>query len=242
MPRARGIRGLRAAMKQKQEAEKRGDALEEERLQNLTKQMHEFKGNLESFAKQHKKEISKNPQFRQYFHQMCMKIGVDPLASSKGFWAELLGVGDFYYELGIQIIEQCFRSRKYDGGLMEVDKLLQRIQQHKNQKVTLGDIETAISKIRVLNPAFGIVKLGNKRVVKSVPVELNQDHNDILKIAEETASITVKEAVDRLGWTVLRVKAVLKTMKDESMAWVDSQDESGELRYWFPCLWNAELF
>ncbi len=36
---------------------------------------------------------------------MCSKIGVDPLASNKGFWSELLDVGDFYYELGVQIIE-----------------------------------------------------------------------------------------------------------------------------------------
>ena len=89
MPRARGIRGLRAQMKKKEEADKVGDALEEERIQNLSKQMHEFKGNLEKFAKQHKTEIKKNPPFRQYFHQMCIKIGVDPLASSKGFWAEV---------------------------------------------------------------------------------------------------------------------------------------------------------
>ena len=34
---------------------------------------------------------------------MCQKIGVDPLASHKGFWAQLLGVGDFYYELGVQV-------------------------------------------------------------------------------------------------------------------------------------------
>ena len=27
------------------------------------------------------------------------------MASSKGFWAQLLGVGDFYYELGVQIVE-----------------------------------------------------------------------------------------------------------------------------------------
>jgi len=32
---------------------------------------------------------------------MCANIGVDPLASNKGFWAELLGIGDFYYELGM---------------------------------------------------------------------------------------------------------------------------------------------
>ena len=35
---------------------------------------------------------------------MCAKVGVDPLASNKGFWAELLGIGDFYYELG----QYCF--------------------------------------------------------------------------------------------------------------------------------------
>jgi EAP30/Vps36 family len=33
---------------------------------------------------------------------MC---SVDPLASKKGFWSEVLGVGDFYYELSVQITE-----------------------------------------------------------------------------------------------------------------------------------------
>jgi hypothetical protein len=52
---------------------------------------------------------------------MCLKIGVDPLAckfqtfspfeASKGFWAKLLGVGDFYYELSVQIIEVCLKTK-----------------------------------------------------------------------------------------------------------------------------------
>jgi ESCRT-II complex subunit VPS22 len=46
-------------------------------------------------------DIRKNPVFRQQFHEMCAKVGVDPLASNKGVWAELLGIGDFYYELGL---------------------------------------------------------------------------------------------------------------------------------------------
>jgi ESCRT-II complex subunit VPS22 len=45
-------------------------------------------------------DIKKSPAFRAQFHSMCAKCGVDPLASNKGFWAELLGIGDFYYELG----------------------------------------------------------------------------------------------------------------------------------------------
>ncbi|KAK1414786.1 hypothetical protein QVD17_30545 [Tagetes erecta] len=44
-------------------------------------------------------DIHKNPTFRSQFHEMCAKVGVDPLASNKGFWAELLGIGDFYYEI-----------------------------------------------------------------------------------------------------------------------------------------------
>lgn len=34
---------------------------------------------------------------------MCVQVGVDPLASQKGFWAQMLGVGDFYYELSVQV-------------------------------------------------------------------------------------------------------------------------------------------
>ena len=39
------------------------------------------------------------------------KVGVDPLASSKGIWGELLGLGDFYYELGVRIIEITIVTR-----------------------------------------------------------------------------------------------------------------------------------
>jgi ESCRT-II complex subunit VPS22 len=45
---------------------------------------------------------------------------VDPLASKKGFWNELLGLGDFYYELGVQIAEACLLARPFNGGLMEM--------------------------------------------------------------------------------------------------------------------------
>ncbi len=36
--------------------------------------------------------------------------------AGKGFWAEMLGVGDFYYELGVQIIEVCIATSHRNGG------------------------------------------------------------------------------------------------------------------------------
>lgn len=39
-------------------------------------------------------------------------------------WAEMLGFGDFYYELGVQIVEACWATRAVNGGLMELPVLL----------------------------------------------------------------------------------------------------------------------
>ena len=61
--------------------------------------------------------MRKDPIFRAQFHTMCANIGVDPLASNKGAWTQLLGFGDFYYELGVQVgVNLChFLHVKYVG-------------------------------------------------------------------------------------------------------------------------------
>lgn len=46
----------------------------------ISKQLGVFKEKLEEFAVRHKNDINKNPRFRNQFHQMCMQVGVDPLA------------------------------------------------------------------------------------------------------------------------------------------------------------------
>ena len=38
------------------------------------------------------------------------------LTAGKGFWSEMLGVGDFYYELGVQVIEVCMATNHRNGG------------------------------------------------------------------------------------------------------------------------------
>ncbi|PQM40766.1 vacuolar protein sorting-associated protein 22 homolog 1-like [Prunus yedoensis var. nudiflora] len=62
----------------------------------MKEQLTTFRTQLEDFARKHKNDIRKNPAFRSQFHNMCTNVGVDTLASNKGFWAELLGIGDFY--------------------------------------------------------------------------------------------------------------------------------------------------
>ena len=73
-----------AAIKNKQQMQKQfnkvGGEIEKQQLEEMNKQVAEFKNNLETFAVKHKKEINDNPVFRNQFLKMCKEIGVDPLS------------------------------------------------------------------------------------------------------------------------------------------------------------------
>lgn len=101
-----------------------GDQLAESQMNHITSQLELFRTNLQQFAFKYKHNIRKDPEFRKNFQVMCSKIGVDPLASKKGFWSEVLDVGDFYYELAVQIIEVCILTRPKNGGLIAMSDLL----------------------------------------------------------------------------------------------------------------------
>jgi ESCRT-II complex subunit VPS22 len=129
----------------------------------MSKQLDMFKTNLEEFASKHKQETRKNPEFRVQFQDMCATIGVDPLASGKGFWSEMLGVGDFYYELGVQIIEVCLALKHRNGGLITLEELHQQVLKGRGkfaQDVSQDDLIRAIKKLKALGTGFGIIPVG----------------------------------------------------------------------------------
>lgn len=82
--------------------EEQGTVLSENQLAQMSKQLGMFKTNLKEFTSKHKQEIPKNLEYRVQFQDIRATIGVDHLSSGKGFWSEVLGMGDLYYELGVQ--------------------------------------------------------------------------------------------------------------------------------------------
>lgn len=148
--------GVGAIQKQKLEAEKyrdKGTELQESQFEQMTKQLDIFRENLEEFATKHKQEIRKNAQFRRQFQEMCAAIGVDPLASGKGFWS-ILGMGDFYYELGVQVVEVCLAANHTTGGMIELSELRKRLitargQNARHQEITNEDILIAAKKLKI---------------------------------------------------------------------------------------------
>jgi len=209
-------------------------------LLQIENQLEVFKKNLEAFAVKYKDQLKKDPEFRQYFNELCAKIGVDPLVSSKGFWGQLLGVGDFYYELGVQIVEICIQTRPMNGGLMDMDDALVALKKKRGangKALNKDDIDRAVSQLHVLGSGFQIIKLGKRKLLQSVPYQLSNDHTAILELAQGANYVTLEGIMAELHWNEARAKLILSELLEEGMAWVDIDPTSRQHLYWFPTLY-----
>ena len=80
MRRGVGIAAIKNKQAMQQQFKQVGTEIEKQQLEEMNKQLSEFKSHLERFALKHKKEINSNPVFRNQFLKMCKEIGVDPLS------------------------------------------------------------------------------------------------------------------------------------------------------------------
>lgn len=239
--------GIGALQKDKQRLElfqQKGSNLAKEELEKLGSQMNEFRTNLEKFAEKHKKDIKKNGEFRRHFQQMCAVAGVDPLRSSANFWVKLLGVGDFYYELAIQIVEVFLSTNHRNGGIMSIEELLKRVLASRNvsesknlsstDSITTEDILEAIKKLRVLGSNIREIPNKNSYIIHATPAELNSDHLDITQVAHSTHGyVTLSILSEKLEWNEARIRKALDELIMEGIIWVDSQGPDSETLYWF---------
>ncbi|GAM23169.1 hypothetical protein SAMD00019534_063440 [Acytostelium subglobosum LB1] len=241
MRRGVGIQAIHKQSQHQKQLQNISEQLSTDQLKKVNEQLITFKNNLEEFALKHKKDIIKNPEFRKHFQDMCSTIGVDPLASNKGFWSQVLGVGDFYYQLAVQIIEVCLKYRSTNGGLIELTTLTEHIRKMRGKsanEISNDDVEVSISKLKVLGNGYNIFKIDSKKIVQSVPVELNKDHTEVLiKAQSHNGSITAAQLA-KLGWNEQRINNVLDVLLTEGMAWIDDQADTKERLYWFPSLWS----
>eukprot|EP00042_Codosiga_hollandica_P057052 m.836594 g.836594 ORF g.836594 m.836594 type:complete len:250 (-) comp59487_c0_seq7:2361-3110(-) len=232
-----GLRGMNREVDRKALLAAKGQELEELQLTHVSEQMQIFKANLETFARKYKDDIQKMPELRRDFNKMCGQIGVDPLASKKGFWSELLGVSDFYYELSVQVVDVCISTRNRNGGIIEFSDLHRRLQilrGKKSQQISEDDIERAIDKLKELGNGFDIITIGRRKLVRSVPTELNADLQTILSFTEQNGCVSVSALQKHASWDVERVRMGLEQCVKEGLAWIDLQAE--EPLFWFPSL------
>eukprot|EP00171_Calliarthron_tuberculosum_P006850 IDg6850t1 len=229
-----------ARKRRKQELARRGDELNRQKYADMRAQMQRFEANLRAFATEHKDSIQRDARFRAHFHEMCAAAGVDPLTSRKGLWAELLGVGDYYYELAVRAIEACVATRPLNGGVIALDELVRHLRKRRSayvEDVSSDDVERAVSKLDVLGGGYRVVSTGRGKLVTSVPLELSVDHTRILDLCAPSAHTTQAEVMGATGWSAARAAAAMDFLMQRGIAWVDLQAPAPT--YWIMGLRDA---
>ncbi|KAI3431521.1 hypothetical protein D9Q98_004571 [Chlorella vulgaris] len=225
MRRGPGLAALDRTRAARAQFKKKGEEVAETKAQVMKAQMAHFKASLEEFALKHKADIRRNPEFRAQFHAMCATAGVDPLASNKGTWNKLLGLGDFYYELGVQIVEGCITTRQFTGGLIELSRVHEYVQRRRGSRadpVSEDDLLRAIEKLGGLGSGFGVVRIGAKRFVRSVPTELSTDSNALIELAERQGGyFSLRDALASTKWQEARLRDALGAMAREGLMLID---------------------
>jgi len=235
------------ALQQKRELQRRkeeeGGRLRQEKIANVRETLDKFKVALEEFAAKHKARINADPEFRDQFHRLCKSANVDPLASGKGFWTDILGLGDFYFELGVIIVEKCLQTRASNGGMMLLSDLLRRVRAHSSGRRSTSeeDILQAVERLKVLGSGFRLLEIAQQRFVLSVPLEINKDSQELVAEAQRCGCVTEDSFLSsHAAWTTERFHFVLAPLLREGLVWLD-RDPLGRSHYYFPSVSLCEL-
>lgn len=240
--RRRGL-GVGAVQRQQQQEAKYKElsaSIAKEQLEKLSQQMDVFRNKLQDFAIKHKKVIKKDPNFRRSFQIMCANVGVDPLYSSTNFWTKMLGVGDIYYELAIQVVEVCLALNHRTGGVIELNELYSRLIKSRSATsksdadISVDDVVKSIEKMSNLGNGIQLLKCKNTYIVQSLSTELNLDQNEVVKLAQESgANVSLKMLCDKLGWTTMRAEKAINDLIMNGIVWIDEPGPRREKLYWF---------
>ena len=79
---------------------------------------------------------------------------------------------------------------------LSVGLSLQTRRGSKADPVTEDDVLRAIDKLQVLGGGFGVVRVGDRRLVRSVPGELNTDKNQALLLAQGRGHISKRQLTE----------------------------------------------
>ncbi|GAA6031755.1 hypothetical protein JCM8097_001972 [Rhodosporidiobolus ruineniae] len=191
-------------------------SLAQQQAATLQQQLTTFQAALSSFSSNHRHKILSDPAFRTHFSQLCHQLGVDPLGGgSKGLW-DKIGLGDWYYALGVQVVDVCLRARERGGGLVPLEEVLREVAKlrggaasttpasskdkdkdkaatNTTGAVSEGDIARAIEALDPLGCGYALLVVGGKKVVRCAPGGLDRDS----LVVVEAASATGRGSVTR---------------------------------------------
>lgn len=220
-----------------------GATLRARKTEELETQFQLFKSLLFNFIDTNTKSFQNDPHLRCKVVQICELLDIDILQVLHRDRDH----DQFYYELSCKIIE--FNNEESNvkyGGLISIEELLGSINGKLENRtlITLDDISKAIEILKPLNPEIDVIRMNDQQYIKTFKQSaLSTDNLLILQITNEIGSVSVRMIRDNLGWSVLKVKEVLRDLVNLGYLWIDKGEENGkgEEIYWDPG-WISEMF
>ena len=221
---------------------------EEEEKQLMKQQEEEFKKGMQNFCVQNWEEIQRDQQFREIFCDTCCRLGLDP-ALSFALTAKHSRREEYIAALAVCILDVCAARRDYDGGLAELDVVLDLVRRRCGQTrqgeavVTKDDAISAIKNLGELGSGIRLLAFGGKEYVKSMASELSTDWNVLLDLFHKCQGrFTRREAMDDLRWSEERVADGLTGLAREGLVMIDDPGEAMPRLYWCPAVsYNVNL-
>ncbi len=124
------------------------------------------------------------------------------------------------------------------GGIIAVTEVCETLNRKKTV-YSVGDIPVAVKKLGKLGGGLRIIKVRKSDMTVSVPTELDQDHMEIMTLAQDGEGCdTVDDVMQQLKWSNDRAERGITLLLQEGMAWKD--DYHGIIFYWFPSVWKEQ--
>lgn len=94
------------------------------------------------------------------------------------------------------------------------------------------DILRALKSLEPLGNGFEVITIGARKLVSSVPRELNVDHSTVLSLAQNKGGHITLDDLLHKGWSRDRAGTALDGMIREGICWIDLQANPTE--WWVP--------
>lgn len=205
-----------------------------ERLEGqLSAQLSVFKSALVNFASEHGDEITNNREFRTKFTQMCQLVGVDPLDLQI-----LTTKKDLEVVLAVRVVEECHKTRDFNGGLISLKELISRLNNEEDSNtstslnITEENIISCLTILNSLGEGYEILNI-NKRKWLKFTNNVSNDHKKVYELCEFMGGfVTSRLLRDNFQWDQVRCRTVIDEMIMKGFLWVDLGEN--ELQYWEP--------
>ncbi len=235
-----GIKDIERKIKIRSAMEKKDAELLLKDINNMMEQVKELKEHLKKLEKKWGKEIKKNKEYYQQIIEIRRSLGL-PEEIGVYEWKEKASIkekifgGEFYDQLGIELLEIGKKLSSETGGIMSLAELMIRINKARPGKVVgATDISKALDslvKSKVIPP---IKTLSNGvKIVEFIPANLTEDHEVVLNLASRHGYITIEDLILKTGWSLERANRVLQELVEKGIAIKDTEYMEGT-KYWFP--------